>query len=109
MTVAITFQADEEERRKAKPFFDRARTVADTGNYEYAIDMYIEGLKFDPDNADAHQSLRDISLRRTASGGKPMGMFKYMKLPKAKDDRQSMLKAEMQLAYKPVIPVTCYR
>lgn len=101
MTVPTTFQVDEGERRKAKPFFDRARTVADTGNHEYAIDMYIEGLKFDPDNAEAHQALRDISLRRKAGGGKPMGMFKAMKLPKATDDRLRMLNAEMQLAYKP--------
>lgn len=100
--MAITaFQVDEGERRKAKPFFDRARTVADTGNHEYAIEMYIEGLKYDPDNVEMHQALRDISLRRKAGGGKPMGMFQSMRLPKAKDDKQIMLNAEMQLAYKP--------
>ena len=29
---------------KGKAFFDRAKTVAGTGNYDYAIEMYIEGL-----------------------------------------------------------------
>ena len=91
----------EEDRLKAKVFFDRGKTVADTGNFEYAIEMYIQGLFVDPENTEAHQSLRDISLRRKASGGKPMGPFQKMKLPKPKEDKQAMLNAEMLLAYSP--------
>ena len=91
----------EEDRKKAQVFFDRGKTVADTGNFEYAIEMYIQGLNVDPENIDAHQSLRDISLRRKASGGKSMGAFQKMKLPKAKEDKQGMLNAEMLLAYSP--------
>src|SRR5690349_13620294 len=78
----------EEDRKKAQVFFDRGKTVADTGNFEYAIEMYIQGLNVDPENTEAHQSLRDISLRRKASGGKDMGMMQKMKMPKAKDDKQ---------------------
>jgi tetratricopeptide (TPR) repeat protein len=91
----------EEDRLKAQVFFDRGKTVADTGNFEYAIEMYIQGLDIDPENIDAHQALRDISLRRKASGGKDMGMFDKMKLPKAKDDKQGMLNAEKLLGYSP--------
>jgi tetratricopeptide (TPR) repeat protein len=91
----------EEDRLKAQVFFDRGKTVAETGNFEYAIDMYIEGLGVDPENTEAHQALRDVSLRRKASGGKDMGMMTKMKMPKAKDDRQGMLNAEKLLAYSP--------
>ncbi len=59
-----------EDRAKAKVFFDRGRTVAGTGNFEYAIEMFLQGFSLDPDATDAHQQLRDISLKRKASGGK---------------------------------------
>jgi len=91
----------EEDRKKAKVFFDRAKTVADTGNYEYAIEMYLQGLSLDPEAVDAHQSMRDISLKRKASGGKTLGMFERMKLKSGKDDKQNMLNAEKLLAYDP--------
>jgi tetratricopeptide (TPR) repeat protein len=91
----------EEDRKRAKVFFDRGKTVADTGNYEYAIEMYIQGLNVDPENVEAHQILRDISLKRKASGGKDMGMMDKMKMPKAKDDKLAMLNAEKLLAYSP--------
>jgi len=91
----------EEDRKRAKVFFDRAKTVADTGNFEYAIEMYIQGLSVDPENIEAHQALRDISLKRKASGGKDMGMMDKMKMPKAKEEKQLMLNAEKLLAYSP--------
>jgi tetratricopeptide (TPR) repeat protein len=91
----------EEDRKKAQVFFDRGKTVADTGNFEYAIEMYIQGLGYDPENVEAHQTLREISLKRRASGGKDMGMMSQWKLPKAKDDKQAMLNTEQLLAYSP--------
>lgn len=91
----------DEERERAKVFFDRAKTVAGTGNFDYAIEMYIQGLNVDPENIEAHQALRDISLKRKASGGKDMGMIDKMKMPKAKEEKQLMLNAEKLLAYSP--------
>jgi len=91
----------DEDRKRAKVFFDRGKTVAGTGNYEYAIEMYIQGLAVDPENVEAHQVLREISLKRKASGGKDMGMFDKMKLPKSKEEKQAMLNAEKLLAYSP--------
>lgn len=92
----------EEDRKKAKAFFDRGRTVADTGNYDYAIEMFLQGLAIDPDATDAHQTLRDISMKRKASGGKALGMFEKMKLSRSgKDDRDTMLRAEKVMAYEP--------
>lgn len=92
----------EEDRRKAKTFFDRGSTVAGTGQYDYAIEMFMQGLSIDPDAVEAHQSLRDISLRRKASGGKSLGMFDKMKIKtNTKDDKANMLAAEKLLAYDP--------
>lgn len=89
-----------EDRKKAKSFFDRGSTVAGTGQYDYAIEMFMQGLSIDPDSVEAHQTLRDISLRRKASGGKALGMMDKFKLKKG-DDKQNMLNAEKLLAYEP--------
>jgi tetratricopeptide (TPR) repeat protein len=48
---------------KGKAFFDRARSVAATGNFDYAIDMYLEGLFREPFNVDEHKALRDVALK----------------------------------------------
>jgi tetratricopeptide (TPR) repeat protein len=92
----------EEDRRKAKAFFDRAAAVAGTGNYDYAIELFLNGLALDPDSVEAHQALRDVSLKRKASGGKSLGMFERMKFMRpSKDDKQNLLNAEKLLAYDP--------
>src|SRR4051812_28559314 len=91
----------EADRKKAEVFFAQGRKVADTGNYEYAIEMFIQGLNLDPDSIEAHQQLRDYSLKRKAMGGKPMGMMDKMKLKKGKEDKDNMLVAEKLLAYDP--------
>ena len=91
-----------EEQAKAKRFFDRGKTVADTGNYDYAIEMYITGLVIDPDCREAHEALRNIGMIRKASGGKDLGFMEKTKLRRpTKDDRQNMLNAEKLLAYDP--------
>jgi tetratricopeptide (TPR) repeat protein len=89
-------------RKKAQPFFEKGKVVFDTGNYEYGIEMYIQGLRFDPENIEAHQYLRDMSLRRKASGGKDLGMMEKMKLRKTgKDHKENMLNAEKMMSYDP--------
>ncbi|MGB7158819.1 MAG: hypothetical protein WBD40_12175 [Tepidisphaeraceae bacterium] len=95
----------EEDQKKANVFFERGKAVADTGNYEYSVEMYLQGLSIDPENTEAHQQLRDIALRRKVSGGKDLGMFEKMKLKagmaKGKDEKANMLTAEKMLAYNP--------
>lgn len=91
-----------EDQEKARRFFDRGKTVADTGNYDYAIEMYISGLAIDPDCREAHDALRNIAMIRKASGGKDLGFMERTKLRRpTKDDRQNMLNAEKLLAYDP--------
>jgi len=92
----------EEDRKKAQKFFDYAKGAADTGNFDYAIELYLQGIEKDPENTEAHQQLRDISLKRKASGGKDLGMFEKMKLKKtSKEDKENLLNAEKLLAYNP--------
>ena len=55
---------------KAAKFFDHARTVAQTGNYSYAIDMYARGLRFEPDNMAVHLALYETAVRYFKSNGK---------------------------------------
>jgi tetratricopeptide (TPR) repeat protein len=106
MTVAATTTGYQEipegDRKKAQAFFDRGRAVAGTGNYEYGIEMFLHGLELDPDSVEAHKELRDIGLKRKASGKKALGMFEAMKLKRSgKDDKQNMLNAEKLLSYDP--------
>jgi tetratricopeptide (TPR) repeat protein len=87
---------------KGKSFFDRAKTVADTGNYDYAVDMYIQGLLREPGNLDEHKALREVSLRRKVSGGKPAGGFLGAKpYFSGKSPKEQMLNAEYLLAKDP--------
>ena len=97
-----TILDDDENHRKAQEFFARGKLVAGTGNLEYAIEMYMQGVAFDPDNIDAHQALREISLRRKAGGGKELNLLERMKLGRKDDDEKlNMLNAEKMLAYDP--------
>ena len=90
----------EADQKKAQNFFEHGRKIADTGNYEYAIEMYLQGLGFDPEAVDAHKTVRELSMIRKAGGGKPLGMFDRAKLKKG-DEKQNLLNAEKLLAYDP--------
>ncbi len=56
---------------KARAWFNQARTAADTRNYAYAIQCYLSGIKFDPTNIEAHNSLFEIASLYVKTGGKP--------------------------------------
>ena len=65
--MAEQYQAiSEEQQKKATAFFDKARAVGSTGNFEFAIEMYIQGLQIDPENLEGHMELREISMKRMA-------------------------------------------
>ncbi|HET6247043.1 MAG TPA: hypothetical protein VFE47_05030 [Tepidisphaeraceae bacterium] len=92
----------DEDRKKARRFFDHAKSVAATGQYDYAIEMFIQGLTLDPEDLEQHKQLRELSLKRKVSGGKDMGMFDRRKYPTStRDEKQNMLNAERQLAFSP--------
>ena len=101
MSESNYIEVSDAERTKAKGFFDKAASVSGAGQYDFGIEMYLNGLRLDPESIDAHQALRDVALRRKAGGGKKIGMFEAMKFGKGKDDRASMLNAERLLAFDP--------
>jgi tetratricopeptide (TPR) repeat protein len=95
-------EVPEEDRKKAKVFFDHGDAKAKTGQWDYAISMYLQGLELDPDDVDAHSTLRDFALKRKASGGKDLGMFEKMKIKTStKEEKANLLAAEKLLAYDP--------
>ena len=87
---------------KAMAFFDRAEQVAATNNFDYATDMYIEGLRRAPDALDqGHKPLRRNSLIRQGKGGKKPSMMEKMKHSRGKSPLENMLNAEFLLAKDP--------
>ena len=98
------FEVPEELKKRARDFFAKADKVAYTLNYDYAIELYLDGLSFWPSAlTEGHFKLRDISVRRHAAGGKKSGFgdgSKYKKNP-GKSPRDAMLKAEYLLSKDP--------
>lgn len=94
-------EVSEEDRKKSARFFEPAAAKGGAGQFDYAIDLYLQGLRLDPESIDAHKALRDLSMKRKVSGGKALGMFEKMKIKSSKDDVENMLNAEKLLAFDP--------
>ena len=89
-------------RGKGKVFFDRADQVADTGNWDFAIELFLEGILREPDNIErGHQPIREASLKRKAQGGKGPGMMETLKRRQGRDPAQNLVNAEFLLAKEP--------
>jgi tetratricopeptide (TPR) repeat protein len=87
---------------KARAFFERAQEVAITDNFDYAIDMFIEGLRHGPDAVeDGHKALRRLSLIRQGKGGKKPSIKDKMAHHGGKTALDEMLNAEYLLAKDP--------
>ena len=87
---------------KARAFFNRAEEVASTQNFDYAIDLYLEGLHLSPDALeDGHAPLRRLALIRQGKGGKKPSMMEKVKHLKSKTPLDEMLNAEFLMAKDP--------
>ena len=62
------FEAQPEEARQ---WFDSARAMADSYNYEAAIKYYADGIKLDPETMSAHEAMYEAAVQYTGQGGKP--------------------------------------
>ena len=90
------------ESVKAAAFFERARKVAETNNFDYAIDMYLEGLHCAPDAMqEGHIPLREMALLRDVKGGKKPTMVERVKRLRGKTPLEQMLNAEYLFAKDP--------
>lgn len=87
---------------KATAFFTRAEDVAATENFDYAIEMYLEGLRRAPDSLeDGHAGLRKLALIRQGKGGRKPSVTEKFKHRGGKTPLEQMLSAEYLLAKDP--------
>jgi tetratricopeptide (TPR) repeat protein len=87
---------------KSKLFFDRAAEAGASNNFDYAIDMYLEGLRRSPDSLwDGHLPLRELALSRQAKGGKKPTMMERIKFLGGKTPLEQLLNAEFLFAKDP--------
>lgn len=94
---------DEKDKAKARKWFARAGEVADTRNYDYAIECFINGLELWPEAVEeGHRPLWAVALQRRSSGGKKAGLAGSIRLhSNTRDPKRNMLNAEMLLAKDP--------
>ncbi len=109
---------------KGDAFFDRADKVAATGNWDYAIELYVDGIRRDPGNMErGYKPLREVSMNRKAQGGKgpsikdritrrggktpsdalPNGLFLLAKEPGSVEILEGIVKAANQLELPNVV------
>jgi len=89
-------------REKAVAFFKRAEEVAVTDSFDYAIEMYLDGLRLSPDELESgHIPLRHMALVRQGKGGKRPSMMEKVKCRGGKSPLEEMLNAEFLLAKDP--------
>jgi tetratricopeptide (TPR) repeat protein len=87
---------------KAKAFFERGREIAELGDFDYAIDLYLEGLRLAPDALqEGHLPLCEMALRRQSKGGKKPSMVERVKRLAGKTALDKMLNAEYLFAKDP--------
>lgn len=64
-------QAFAADPAKAAVFFDRARTVHETGNHEYAMTLWLQGMRLDPASMSALESYFKAAQDFSAQAKKP--------------------------------------
>jgi len=88
-------QADDQATAKARSFFEKAGKVAETDNFDYAIDMYLQGLRHAPDALmEGHLPLCELALQRQGKSGKKPSMVDKVKHMGGKTPLDQMLNAE---------------
>ncbi|MCZ6817439.1 MAG: hypothetical protein O7F76_12190 [Planctomycetota bacterium] len=70
------------DKVKARKWFGHAKTVAGTKNYDYAVELYVNGLALWPDSVEEGlRQLRVVATARRLNGGKPAGFLESKKRP----------------------------
>ncbi|MHC4567877.1 MAG: tetratricopeptide repeat protein [Planctomycetota bacterium] len=95
-------QANDQTPAKARSFFEKAQKVAETGNIDYAIDMYLQGLRHAPDALmEGHLPLCELALQRQGKSGRKPSMVDKVKHLGGKTPLDQMLNAEYLFAKAP--------
>ena len=95
-------QEDSQASAKARAFFEKAGKVAETNNFDYAIDMYLQGLRYAPDALmEGHLPLCELALHRQGKNGKKPSVVEKVKHLRGKTPLDQMLNAEYLFAKNP--------
>ncbi len=87
---------------RAKKFFETAREAAEKGNFDYAIEMFLDGLRDAPEALrEGHLPLCELALQRKGKGGKKPTMVERVKRLRGKTPLEQMLNAEYLFAKDP--------
>jgi len=93
---------DDAAAARARDLFAKARQVAEANDLDYAIDLYIQGLRHMPDALEeGHLPLCELGLQRQKKGGKKPSMLEKMKHMRGKTALEQMLNAEYLFAKDP--------
>ncbi len=102
MRAAAAGATTEQNMAEARAFFDKAKAVAESKNYDYAIDLYLEGLQRAPEALEeGHLPLCELGLQRRGKGGKKPSMVERVKRMRGKNPLEQMLNAEYLFAKDP--------
>ena len=93
---------NDQQKEKSMAFFAKAESLAGTGNYDYAIEMYLEGLGSAPDALEkGHLALHQLALRRQVKGGKKPSIMERMKHMRGKDPLEQLINAQYLFSKDP--------
>jgi len=99
---AQTQEAEEPHLAAAQMFFAKGADAAAGSNFDYAIDLYMEGLRKAPEALEqGHLPLIKLGLHRQSKGGKKPSMVERTKLLRGKTPLEQMLNAEFLFAKDP--------
>jgi len=86
---------DNQDLAKAGAFFESAREAAESENFDYAIGMYLEGLRYAPDALEqGHLPLCELALQRKAKAGQKPSVMERVKRLRGKTPVEQLLNAE---------------
>jgi len=95
-------EEDSQAPAKARAFFDKASKLAETKNFDYAIDMYLQGLRYAPDALiEGHLPLAELARHRQGFDNKKPSMMERVKRIRGKNPLEQMLNAEFLFAKDP--------
>jgi len=69
-TGPVPIEITPQKREQAQKFFERAQEIAASGDPDYAVQMYLEGLLRDPDSLKAHQLCSSSPLEDRPPGAR---------------------------------------
>jgi tetratricopeptide (TPR) repeat protein len=94
---------------KAKKFFDYARTVHETTNYEYAVQLWLNGLRHDPGNVQSLESFMNSCQHFLANSGGKGPSKDTVRLFSGRSAVERYLMALLQWGMRPMDPTLAVR